>query len=373
MLILSSRSDPVGVAHSVLSVAIMLSRNSVKVVVGCPRQGWLTDELNRHGIPFVILGHRPTIRGGLKGALRLFVLLIRDKELRVIYLNGRLSAFISVIAMALLRRRFVITIRQSMQLGSSGLWSWRHLLHRTILSFGVQKISTVSKAMYDDLQQRYGDRVAAKCRVLPNFIVDMGSAENESASREEGGGSPAGLESPWKILYVGRLVREKGLDVLLCALRILKDRRRQFRCTVLGEGPLMNGFREQARSLGIIDEVVFAGAVPNAVSHFAAYDILAVPSRHESFGRVVLEAWSSRLPVAATQVEGLAELIDDGVNGLLVPTEQPFKLADAIDRISQDSELRQRIVAGGLRRVRRYCANEDLVRQYMSFFFGRNP
>ena len=164
--------------------------------------------------------------------------------------------------------------------------------------------------------------------------------------------SPPGVDSPPTIVYVGRLARAKGVDVLLEALAAMP--RRDVILRLIGDGPERAALERQARHLGIAPRVRFVGALPAAdVPCVAAPShVLVLPSRYEELGRVNVEGMAMGLPVVATRIGGIPELVRDQVNGLLVQPEDPRELSIAIDRVLTDRVLAARLAAAGMRLAR---------------------
>lgn len=131
--------------------------------------------------------------------------------------------------------------------------------------------------------------------------------------------------------YVGRLVPEKGIDNLLDALARLPD----VRGVIVGDGPEREMLMARAEALGIASRVTFTGAVPSldAIRLIGSLDVLALPSRafrnwSEQFGRVLIEAMASGVPVVASDSGAIGEVVGDA--GLLVPEDDPAQLAVAL-------------------------------------------
>jgi L-malate glycosyltransferase len=142
---------------------------------------------------------------------------------------------------------------------------------------------------------------------------------------------------PIRLLFVGRLVHQKGLDVLLSALAMLKDRL-AFTLRVVGVGDELDRLREQTHLAGLDGKVEFRGRLTSVVEEYAWCEVLVLPSRFEGMPNVVLEALSCGRPVLGTRVGGTAELVESGVNGWLVPVEDEGALAECIARISMRRE-----------------------------------
>jgi glycosyltransferase involved in cell wall biosynthesis len=136
-------------------------------------------------------------------------------------------------------------------------------------------------------------------------------------------------------LFVGRLHPVKGLDILISALKILKQQGKlEFRVLVVGDGDLRPSLEERACSDGVDQEIVFAGPRPHKEIPLwlSASNVFCLPSRMEGLPNVVLESLASGVPVVASAVGGIPELIVEGVNGFLVEPGEPESLASALLR-----------------------------------------
>ncbi|MCS7098149.1 MAG: glycosyltransferase family 4 protein [Candidatus Methanomethyliaceae archaeon] len=156
------------------------------------------------------------------------------------------------------------------------------------------------------------------------------------------------------VLYIGRMVYEKGPHILLEAIRILN--RNDLKFLFVGDGPMKPHLIEMSKRMGIAEKVYFLGHVSDEVLH-ALYKMayLAVfPSLYEPFGIVALEAMGSGVPVIVSAVGGLNEIIEDGYNGIKFPSGSPIGLANAIKRLLDDKELYYRIVNNAKERMKNF-------------------
>jgi glycosyltransferase involved in cell wall biosynthesis len=167
-----------------------------------------------------------------------------------------------------------------------------------------------------------------------------------------------------RVGFVGRLIRHKGVDVLLRAAA-LDDR---LVVDVYGGGPEDAALRTLAAGLGVTDRVTFHGHVDEAalVELFPTFDVLAVPSVTtdswvEQFGRVVVEGQASGVPVVASDSGALPDVV--GATGLLVPPEDPVALAAALVRFLDEPGLWARLREAGLRNVSRFTWTSIAVQQ----------
>jgi glycosyltransferase involved in cell wall biosynthesis len=172
------------------------------------------------------------------------------------------------------------------------------------------------------------------------------------------------------LLSVGRLVEKKGHDTMLEAGVLLRDRGLAFRIEVIGEGPLRVQLEETIRRLGLNGQVALLGSRDHGEVR-AAYDrahVFVLPCRQTSVGDrdglpvAIVEAMAVGVPVVSTPVAGIPELVRDDISGILVPPDDPARLADAVERVLSDAALRSRLIAGGRAVASRYNLPESVTR-----------
>ena len=165
-----------------------------------------------------------------------------------------------------------------------------------------------------------------------------------------------------RLIFIGRLARVKGVPLLLDALARLAPDHPDLRLTLVGDGPDRVSLQAEAEALGLAERVQFTGLLCAAevAEALAAHDALVLPSFAEGLPVVLMEALASRLPVVATQVAGIPELVRDGETGLLVPPGDAEALAAAIARLLADPDLCRRMGEAGRARV---LAEHDIDRE----------
>lgn len=205
---------------------------------------------------------------------------------------------------------------------------------------------------------------AERIDYLPNFVPDI--------SGECRGRAPP-AEMPLA-LALGRLHPNKGFSLLLEALA----RTRDVRLAIAGDGPLRRPLERLAGDLGVARRVRFLGWRDDIPALLAQADFLVCSSLHEPLGNVVIEAWSAGVPVVATASDGPAGLIENEINGLLVPLpQQPgggvAALASAIERIGRDGRLRRRLAQGGRQAFEGGYTEHAAVARYRALFHRLAP
>ena len=199
------------------------------------------------------------------------------------------------------------------------------------------------------------DRYAAMAAgISPNKLVVVKNAVNARAPIAEGK-VPAWPDGKLRVLFVGRLDRQKGVDILISALQLLGS---EVHAVIAGASVI-----DVDDELVIPDNVTKLGWLTpgHLEALFCSAQVLVVPSRWEGFGLVAAEAMRSGLAVVATKVGGLPEVIDDGVTGVLVPADSYLVLADVLRNL--DAEKLRRMGNAGRKRVAELFTMERLHRE----------
>ncbi len=166
------------------------------------------------------------------------------------------------------------------------------------------------------------------------------------------------------LLTVARLVRRKGLDLLLDALAGLSREGPPAELWIAGEGPERGALEKRSRDRGLADRVRFLGQRRDVPDLLAASDVFVLPSRREGLGVAALEAMAAGRPVVASRVGGLGEVVGHEGTGLLVPPEDPAALRDALARLLNEPELRARLGAAGPARIAERHLPERMTEAY---------
>lgn len=221
----------------------------------------------------------------------------------------------------------------------------------------------------DDLRRKLADAAA---------VVTV-SDYNARHLRETFGGAAAGVTRVYNgldlerlpfdpparraplVAAVGRLVEKKGFGDLIDACAILAERGRSFRCAIVGTGELEPALRAQVRRLGLEDRVELRGARPQpdvfrllrSAAALAAPCLVGTDENRDGLPTVLLEAMACGTPCVSTDVTGIPEVLRDEETGLSVPQRDPAALADALDRLLEDSPLRVRLATAARALVER--------------------
>jgi len=205
------------------------------------------------------------------------------------------------------------------------LWNW---LYRRLYP-RADKIICVGDYVLDDLAENFGIPRSKMARLYNPVDVDM------TRRLAEAGGNPYCGEGP-HLVSAGRLSREKGADVLLDAMPLVRAAISNADLTILGEGPLKPDLLEQRERLGLNEAVRLVGFQSNPFPYFKHADVFILPSRYEGLPLVVLEALGVGTPVVASDCPGaLREILGDCPRARLVPPSDPKALAEGIVSVAK--------------------------------------
>jgi len=175
-----------------------------------------------------------------------------------------------------------------------------------------------------------------------------------------------------QLITVCRLVPAKGLDVLLHACAKLKENGNPFVLHIIGDGPIRQELEQLAISLGLYNDIIFYGYMLHPEEFMPFFDIFVLPSRAEAFGSVFAEAALCMLALVGTDVGGISEQIDDGVNGLLVPPENPAALAEALEKLVADPSFRYNMARAGWEKAKRAYSLQRVISQLKKVYLQYN-
>lgn len=160
------------------------------------------------------------------------------------------------------------------------------------------------------------------------------------------------------IAYIGRLEKEKGISYLLKALRLLN--KKNCHLLIIGSGKLEKILKKEANRLSI-KNITFTGFIDNVHDYLKIIDILIVPSLHEPFGLVCIEAMAHKIPVIGSAVGGISEIVQNNKTGFLVPAANPESIAKKIQLLINNNELAHIMGRAGYKRYKEHFTLETMI------------
>jgi glycosyltransferase involved in cell wall biosynthesis len=227
-------------------------------------------------------------------------------------------------------------------------WHW-HILRRLVYH-RADYLVCVSQP----LLQWFKGRIKVRGCVIPNPVsLPLAST---SISRQ-----PKADKNGHVVVGMGRLVEQKGFDLLLAAFALVAERHPTWLLKILGDGPLMDQLRDQAKNLGLDGRVEFTGALPDPFPLLCSADLFVFSSRFEGFGNALCEAMACGLPAISFDCpSGPSDIIRPGIDGLLVPAEDISALAESMDRLISNPQERLKLAARAPEAAARFSVNKIL-------------
>jgi glycosyltransferase involved in cell wall biosynthesis len=266
----------------------------------------------------------------------------------------------------------LVGIPYSFTAHGSDLHRDRHMLREKVAEAAfVAAISEYNKELIiSECRGKYREKVKV---VHCGVDTEVFRARSHETPYEKG-------ENPFMILCVGTLHEVKGQPYLIEACRHLQERGYNFECHFVGEGPDRKSLDELVKQAGLAGKVRFHGRLTRdeIARLLVDADVLTVPSVPTSDGRregipvVLMEAMGSGVPVIASQLSGIPELVNHQLTGLLTPPRDARSLADALERQMQDSDLRRRLGnAGRAKVVEEFDLNKNAAKLAQYFLKDR--
>ncbi len=344
-----------GAQHYVHQLA-RAARGAYDVTVLCGPGGLLVERLRTEGIRVVeIPGFRRNLHP-VRDAQAFLQLahFLRGERVDLLHANSTKAGLLARMAAPAARVPVVVFTAHGWAF-TEGRPPWVQRFLAKTESFGARlatRIICVSE--YDrDLAVRFGVASRGRMTVIRNGVDPDPFLRDYKAT----GTRPT-------IVMIGRLVPPKDPLCLVDAVRRLPEARLVF----LGDGPLRTRIEAAARRGGVDARVSLLGSRPDVAAVLRTCDIFALPSRWEGLPFAVIEAMMAGLPVVATRVGGLPELVEHGVTGFLVPAGDAGALEEALRALVTDETLRRRMGAAGRQRALREFTADRMVRETLALY-----
>jgi glycosyltransferase involved in cell wall biosynthesis len=219
----------------------------------------------------------------------------------------------------------------------------------------ANRVVCVSRALKEKVVEMVGD--SRRILDVPNGVKFQNFESLRYEEEDE-------LKEPI-LLWVGRMIEEKGLIILLKGMKNIVREFPKASLTLVGDGDLRNLLEEKTRSMGLMNHVHFAGEQPHheIPRYLKASTLFILPSLKEGFGVVLLEAMSAEVAVVASRVGGISDIVLHERTGLLVPPEDSDALADAVILLLKNGIERKKMGREGRKRVLEHYTWEKVVQR----------
>lgn len=314
------------------------------------RPGALDEKIRQKGVSLIRLDNL-----GKAGRIPALIGLIRDLSPDIIHTRLFSAGFWGRLAACLAGRSAIVHTHAGYTFRKK---KWKRLPMEKVLTRVTDRIVCVSAAVRDHLIQT-ARLPKKKMVVIPNGIE---TAPFDTIP-------PARLETPARLISVGRLTRVKGQDILLRALPYLGEAVEE--AVIVGDGPEGRNLRRLAAELQVASKVTFLGSRDDIPALLASSDLFVAPSRSEGLPVAILEAMAAARPVVATAVGGTCEVLE-GV-GWLTADRDPQALAGAIQKALSAPQITRQKAETARRRVKRRYGFDQMIDAYLRLYADCRP
>ncbi|MCZ2127896.1 MAG: glycosyltransferase [Anaerolineales bacterium] len=258
-----------------------------------------------------------------------------------------------------------VPVRVGTNLGEiRGMSKWRDRLHSFFVNCGIIQtlVASSTRTRNNSIESSVRPQ---RIKIIYNAIqpLDVSNINGESARKK------LGLDKDdLFFLAVGRLVYEKGHEFFIAAMEQIAKADSRVVAGICGAGPLRETLQAQVENLSLQSRVKLLGQWDFISELLAAADVFVLPSRWEGLPLALLEAMSAELPVVATAVEGVSEVVQSGAQGILVAPQRADELARAILQLAQSPADRRRMGAAARQRVLESYTIDRMCEQYLQIF-----
>ena len=287
----------------------------------------------------------------------------------VVHVHDWLTVPAGVASKHLLRAPLVMTFHSTEAARSSGSRSLESTLVNGLEwwgSFEASRIIAVSGWMKEHVTQTFKLPMEKVDAIHNGLDLSMFTGQHDNATaRANFQVEPDDL----LVTTVGRMTAQKGFDDLLRAFPLVLQSIPKARLLLIGDGYMRGELEALAKKEGVAARTKFTGFIEDKqlVEALKSSDAVVIPSRFEPFGITALEAMAAGAPLVVTRVGGLAEIVDDGVDGLEVEPENPRSIADGLVRVLSDRKMAAQLAVSAAEKVKSYTwrsAAEATMRVY---------
>lgn len=351
-----------GQSNRILMECVGLAQRGWDVVLSVPPKSELAKRARASGLAVdESVSYEALLKSLIAGDIRAFRALCQRVQPDIIHLHGGRDSWIAALALWNKKPRPLIVRTKHNIFPIQD-----HPLNRWLYGRFFDGIVCISSAIVEQCAaKRYIS--SSKLVLIPSACDGerfVQAAHARHKMREEFGFR----EEDVVVVMSGRFRSEKGHDLLLAAAPRVVERVPNVKFLLLGAGSLQGKVLEDLRRSGVAESFVVAGFRSDVPECLAAADIAVQPSRSEGLGTAVLEASAAALPVVATAVGGIPDIVVHGVTGLLVPPENPSALADALTQLAKNAEQRTALGHAGRKRVASLFSVDVLVEKTHHYY-----
>lgn len=359
-----TKSNMGGAQRYVLDLAMAAKAAGHEVAVLLGGKGPLLEKLEKEKIRVITL---PSLERDVKiwkdfKSFFEMIQILRDEKPDVFHINSTKMGAMGTLAGRLVGTRKIIFTAHGWAFNEARHWAQKLLIEELAwltIVFSHKTICVSERLKYDIDSKPF---VENKLVVIHNGLDKFNLLPRATARQKL---LPDMVPDTFLVGSLAELHHTKGFDI---ALRAVNKTPSRVHFAILGTGQSQKELRELATTLGIKDRVHFLGYIEDARQYLKAFDILTLTSRTEGLPYMILEAGLASLPVVATNVGGIPEVIKDKENGFLFPTEDHKMLATLLNKLIESPEERKKLGDGLHKTVTSHFSKEEMLRETFSLY-----
>lgn len=300
-------------------------------------------------------------------------LIWKYKKYDIVHFHGAsLPLFFNLPILKLLRKRVIAKVATANTGTEAGSLKGRHFMVGDLINRLLYLVDTfiATSSEIEDGLKKDGFPLGKICRI-PNFIDIQNSSapqcKKSSSIKEE-----LGLREEPLVLFAGKFVPRKGIGSLLKGWKEVVKKSPNARLLLLGDGDIFMEMREMSSGLGIEGSVIFYGHANHVVDFLHAGDIFVLPSLQEGMPNSLLEAMSCGLPIVATRIGGVVDLIQDGRNGILADPGDHHGIAHGIIRLLEDKGYASGLGRAAFHTIQSGYNLDEVIKRYIDLYMKQS-
>ncbi len=374
ILFVITKSNWGGAGKYVYDLATSFKEKNYPVSVALGGNGELTQKLNSAGIPIFSIPHLERDINIFKEIFVFFFLLkiFRKENPSVVHLNSSKIGGLGALAACLAGIPHIIFTAHGWAFNEN-----RSLLSCLIIKFLYwitiilsTKTITVSEEMNSQIKSF--PFVSSKIKVIHNGIEKFSPYSQEEALKiliEKNKKLEGALRKAQNVIgTIGELHHIKGIRYLIEAAEKIILSGNRIVVIIIGEGEERNNLERLIKQKDLSDEIFLLGHIENAKMYLRAFDLFVLPSLSEGLGYVVLEAGIVEIPVIASSVGGIPEIIENDKNGILIPPKDPLSLMNAIKKLLDDPNLKNHYATNLKEKIDQKFSIEKMLNQTLEIY-----
>jgi glycosyltransferase involved in cell wall biosynthesis len=299
-----------------------------------------------------------------------FLLLWKRKDYDIAHFHGAsLPLFINLPLLKLLGKRVVAKVAAAKVGTEAGSLHGRYFFMGTLITGCLRMVDAFIATTAEIEEGLRNDGIAeSKITRITNFIDFTLFSSTSKQTKSEIKAKPGFDKTDTIITFSGRFIRRKGIDYLLEAWKDVANKFPNAKLVLLGDGPLLSDMKKMSAGLGIDSSVDFRGHVDSVADFLHITDIFVLPSLQEGMPNSLLEAMSCGLPVIASKIGGVVDVMENGKSGILFEPGDASGLASAVISLLNNSELRQKLGAEARKRVAEGFSIDGIAEKYIRLY-----